>query len=62
VSVLARAGAIGETTIWSLSRTLIPGGPLHIVDDEMVDLSNLQRRMLTELLARALLADVADVV
>jgi hypothetical protein len=47
-SFLAGVGAIGNATVWALSR--VPGlaGLLHLVDREAVELSNVQRYVLTD--------------
>lgn len=47
-TLLVGAGAIGEASTWSLSRAPVRAGPLRIVDDEVVDMSNLQRYVLAE--------------
>ena len=44
--VLVGAGAIGNAALWALGRTGATG-QIHIVDHERVDLSNLQRYVLT---------------
>jgi hypothetical protein len=46
-SFLVGAGAIGEAVIWALARMPRLEGTLHVVDDEAVELSNLQRYVLT---------------
>ena len=46
-AVLAGAGAIGQGALWTLSRAPLDGR-LHVVDMERVELSNLQRYVLTE--------------
>lgn len=46
-SVLVGAGAIGQGVLWALSHTPLRGR-LHVVDMEIVELSNLQRYVLTE--------------
>ena len=46
-AVLVGAGAVGQGALWALSRTPL-GGRLHVVDMEVVELSNLQRYVLTE--------------
>ena len=40
---LVGLGAIGRSTAWTLSRVQGLAGTLHLVDDELIDLSNLQR-------------------
>lgn len=47
-SYLIGLGAIGNGTIWTLSRTPNLRGVLHLIDEESVDLGNLQRYVLTE--------------
>jgi len=44
---LVGLGAIGNGVIWALSKLPILEGDLHLVDHEKVDLSNLQRYILT---------------
>jgi molybdopterin/thiamine biosynthesis adenylyltransferase len=44
---LIGAGAVGEAALWTLSRTPIRGR-LHVVDLELVELSNMQRYVLTQ--------------
>lgn len=46
-TILAGVGAIGNAAVWALER--VPGlhGQLHLVDPEVVGLSNLQRYVLT---------------
>jgi molybdopterin/thiamine biosynthesis adenylyltransferase len=44
---LIGAGAVGEAALWALSRTPIRGR-LHVVDLELVELSNMQRYVLTQ--------------
>lgn len=44
---LVGAGAIGNATIWTLGRMRKLSGVLHIIDPEDVELSNLQRYVLT---------------
>ena len=46
-SVLVGLGAIGNAAVWTLARTPGLRGHLDLVDDEVVDLSNLQRYVLT---------------
>jgi hypothetical protein len=46
-AVLVGAGAIGEAALWALTRAPLQGR-LHVVDAEVVELSNLQRYVLTE--------------
>lgn len=46
-SYLVGLGAIGNGTVWALKRTPGLSGVLHLVDGEVVDLSNLQRYVLT---------------
>jgi hypothetical protein len=46
-AVLVGLGAIGNAAAWALSRAPLEGR-LHLVDDEAVELSNLQRYVLTE--------------
>jgi hypothetical protein len=46
-AVLIGLGAIGNAVIWALSRSGARG-EIHVVDDEPVDLSNLQRYVLAE--------------
>lgn len=45
---LVGLGAIGNGAIWSLARSPWITGRLHVIDHELVDLSNLQRYVLTE--------------
>jgi len=45
---LVGLGAIGNGTIWALSRLMGLRGVLHLVDAESVDLSNLQRYILAQ--------------
>lgn len=45
-SALVGAGAIGQAAVWALARTPLTG-ELHLVDPEPVELSNLQRYVLT---------------
>lgn len=45
--VLVGAGAVGQGALWALSRAPL-SGRLHVVDMEVVELSNLQRYVLTE--------------
>lgn len=45
-AVLIGAGAIGQALVWTLARTNLRG-VLHVVDPETVELSNLQRYVLT---------------
>ena len=44
---LAGAGAIGNAALWTLARIHRASGSLAVVDPEVVDLSNLQRYVLT---------------
>jgi hypothetical protein len=46
-SYLVGLGAIGNGAVWALARTPGLSGVLHLVDGEMVELSNLQRYVLT---------------
>lgn len=46
-SYLVGLGAIGNGAVWALARTSGLSGVLHLVDGELVDLSNLQRYVLT---------------
>jgi hypothetical protein len=46
-SYLLGLGAIGNGAVWALTRTPGLSGVLHLVDGEVVDLSNLQRYVLT---------------
>ncbi|MDQ3817588.1 MAG: E2 ligase fold family C protein [Acidobacteriota bacterium] len=46
-SYLVGLGAIGNGAVWALKRTPGLSGVLHLVDGEVVDLSNLQRYVLT---------------
>ncbi len=46
-SHLVGLGAIGNGAVWALARTPSLRGQLHLVDPELVDLSNLQRYVLT---------------
>lgn len=46
-SVLVGLGAIGNAAVWTLARTPELSGRLDLVDHETVDLSNLQRYVLT---------------
>lgn len=46
-SVLVGLGAIGNAAVWTLARTPKLSGRLDLVDHETVDLSNLQRYVLT---------------
>ena len=43
---LVGIGAIGNSTVWALSKIESLSGTLHLVDDETVSLSNLQRYIL----------------
>jgi hypothetical protein len=45
-AALVGIGAIGNATIWALGRTTV-SGELHLIDPECVELSNLQRYVLT---------------
>lgn len=45
---LVGAGAIGNAFLWSLSKAESVSGTLHVVDKEVVDLSNLQRYVLSD--------------
>jgi hypothetical protein len=45
-SFLVGLGAIGNSTVWALSRTPRLRGKLHLIDHEQIDLSNLQRYVL----------------
>ena len=47
VTPLVGVGAIGNAAVWSLARTGGLNGTLHLVDHERVELSNLQRYVLT---------------
>jgi molybdopterin/thiamine biosynthesis adenylyltransferase len=47
VLYLVGAGAIGNGFIWSLSHMPGLAGEIHVIDDELVDVSNLQRYVLT---------------
>lgn len=44
---LVGAGAIGNATVWALARAPV-AGELHIVDHQMIELSNIQRYLLAE--------------
>jgi hypothetical protein len=46
-AVLVGAGAVGQSALWALSRAPL-SGRLHVVDMEVIELSNLQRYVLTE--------------
>lgn len=46
-SVLVGLGAIGNAAVWALARTPGVSGQLDLVDHEAIDLSNLQRYLLT---------------
>lgn len=46
-AVLVGAGAIGQGALWALSRAPL-SGRLHVVDMDVLELSNLQRYVLTE--------------
>lgn len=46
-TVLVGAGAVGQGALWALSRAPL-SGRLHVVDMEVVELSNLQRYVLTQ--------------
>src|SRR6266566_1237403 len=46
--VLVGAGAIGNAALWTLARTSQVNGKMHIVDGEAVDLTNVQRYVLTD--------------
>lgn len=46
-AVLVGAGAVGQGALWALSRAPL-SGRLHVVDMEVVELSNLQRYALTQ--------------
>ncbi len=48
-TVIAGLGAIGNAVAWALNR-LAPTGTLHLVDPQTVELSNLQRYVLTDAL------------
>jgi hypothetical protein len=45
---LVGVGAIGNAVIWSLARVGGIQGVLHLIDNEVIDLSNLQRYVLTD--------------
>lgn len=45
---LVGAGAIGNAAIWALARTPGLKGRLHVVDGERIDLTNVQRYVLTD--------------
>lgn len=47
-TVLVGLGAIGNGVLWSLARAPV-GGELHLVDPEPIELSNLQRYVMTAL-------------
>lgn len=47
-TVIAGIGAIGNGVVWSLSKIRNLKGKIHLVDDEIVSLSNLQRYVLLE--------------
>ena len=47
-SILVGLGAIGNGFVWALSNTQGINGTLHNIDPEKIDLSNLQRYVLTE--------------
>ncbi len=46
--VLVGAGAIGNAALWALGRTSQVSGTIHIVDGEAIDLTNVQRYVLTD--------------
>lgn len=46
-AVLVGAGAIGQGALWALSRAPLHGR-LHVIDMEVIELSNLQRYVLTD--------------
>lgn len=46
-SYLIGVGAIGNSAVWALARTPDLSGVLHLVDGEAIELSNLQRYVLT---------------
>jgi molybdopterin/thiamine biosynthesis adenylyltransferase len=46
---LVGIGAIGNGTVWALARLPDIQGTLHLVDDESIDISNLQRYVLTKI-------------
>jgi hypothetical protein len=48
-SVLIGVGAIGNAVIWTLARMASVGGGLTVIDHEQVELSNLQRYVLTDM-------------
>lgn len=45
-SFLVGCGAIGNAAVWALARAVDVTGTLHLIDDEPVELSNLQRYVL----------------
>ena len=45
---LVGVGAIGEAAVWALARTPLLRGTLHVIDGELLELSNLQRYVLAE--------------
>lgn len=45
---LVGAGAIGNAFLWSLAKAEGLSGTLHVIDKEVIDLSNLQRYVLSE--------------
>jgi hypothetical protein len=52
-SILIGVGAIGNAVIWSLARMPSVGGALTVIDHEQVELSNLQRYVLTDMTSPA---------
>jgi hypothetical protein len=48
-SILIGVGAIGNAVIWILARMPSVGGALTVIDHEQVELSNLQRYVLTDM-------------
>lgn len=47
-TILVGLGAIGNGTVWALSKIPTLNGTLHLIDPEKVDLSNLQRYVLAD--------------
>jgi molybdopterin/thiamine biosynthesis adenylyltransferase len=47
-TLLGGLGAIGNATIWALARTPRLRGTLRLIDSEVIELSNLQRYLLTD--------------
>src|SRR5690606_30784747 len=58
---LVGAGAIGNATVWALSNITNLRGTLEVIDQERIDLSNLQRYVLsTQADIKELKVDVAE--